>query len=230
MTIKAILFDFDDTLGNREEYSHRTYEQRIDEIMPDGDPWLKETAIQIALVYDQHGDVPKKYVRDRLLDLMNVDLGEDFPKYWPEHQWTNVVLYDDAMPTVTELKKRGYLVGILSNGDSFGQHRKISKCGLDTVMDVITVSGDTDTAKPDPEIFYLTADKLGVKPEECAFVGDMFNRDVYGAHLAGMMPVWIWPHGTRYTRIPEVTVIHRLSELLDLFPGQAAHETGEETY
>jgi FMN phosphatase YigB (HAD superfamily) len=65
----------------------------------------------------------------------------------------------------------------------------------------------------------MTADKLGVKPEECAFVGDMFSRDVYGAHLAGMMPIWIWPHGDRDCRLPEVTQIHRLAELLDLFKG-----------
>ena len=219
MTIKAILFDFDDTLGNREEYSHCTYAQRVEEIMPDADPWLKETVIQMALIYDQHGDVPKEYVRERLIKMQGVDLGEDFPDYWPEHQCENVVLYEDAMPTIEELKRRGYLVGILSNGDSYGQHRKIDKCGLDKVMDAITVSGDTDMYKPDPKIFIMTADKLGVKPEECAFVGDMFSRDVYGAHLAGMMPIWIWPHGDRDCRLPEVTQIHRLAELLDLFKG-----------
>lgn len=220
MTIKAVLFDFDDTLGDREEYSHRTYVERINEVMPDADPWLKETAVQMALIADQHGDVPKEYVRERLLKLLDVDLGEDFDAYWPRHQCEHVVLYDDAVSTIDELKRRGYLVGILTNGDSYGQHRKIDNSGLRDKMDVITVSGDTDTRKPDPEIFVMTAEKLGLKPEECAFVGDMFRNDVYGAHLAGMLPVWIWPHNSRDVRFSDTLQIHRLSELLDLFKGQ----------
>lgn len=219
MTIKAILFDFDDTLGNREEYSHHTYIQRLDEILPDGDPWLKEVAVQNALIYDQHGEAPKSYVRDMILNGMGIDLGEHFTEYWAEHQCENAVLYDDAMPTLEELKKRGYLLGVLTNGVSYSQHRKVEKCGLVPLMDAVVVSGDTDTKKPDPKIFRMTAEKLGVKPEECAFVGDMYSRDIYGAHLAGMKPVWIWPHGDRYTAMPEVTRIFHLSDLLDLYPG-----------
>ena len=219
MTIKAILFDFDDTLGNREEYSHRTYIQRINEKAPDADPWLKEIAVQSALIYDQHGEARKSYVREQVLAKTGIDLGEDFTSYWAHHQCENALLYDDAMPTLRELKNRGYLLGILTNGDSYCQHRKVERCGLEEIMDAITVSGDTDTAKPDPEIFRMTAEKLGVRPEECAFVGDMYSRDIYGAHLAGMEPVWIWPHGTRFTSLDEVTVIRHLSDLTDLYTG-----------
>ena len=216
--IKAILFDFDDTLGNREEYSHRTYVQRMEEVCPDGDPWLKEVAVQSALIYDQHGEAPKTYVRDRVLETTGIDLGEDFTEYWAAHQCENTVLYDDAVPVLKELRNRGYLLGILTNGESYSQHRKVERCGLTELVDAVTVSGDTDTKKPDPKIFHMTAEKLGLKPEECAFVGDMYSRDVYGAHLAGMKPVWIWPHGDRRTDLDEVIRIRSLSELTNLFP------------
>ena len=80
-----------------------------------------------------------------------------------------------------------------------------------------TISGETDTRKPEPEIFYLTAEKLGLHPEECAFVGDMFCNDIYGAHQAGMTPVWIWPHSEHRYADVHVTQIHHLHDLLDLF-------------
>ncbi|MBQ9328213.1 MAG: HAD family hydrolase [Solobacterium sp.] len=215
MTIKAVIFDFDDTLGNREDYSHRTYIQRIEEVMPDADPWLKETVIQMCLIYDQHGDINKHFVRKRLLETMGIDLGEDIQDYWMSHQCENVVLYPEARSTIEELKARGYLVGVLSNGDSYGQHRKLNRSGIEDLLDVLVVSGDTDTKKPDPKIFIETAEKLGVLPEECIYVGDSFRNDIYGSHLAGMTPVWVWPHGDRYTDL-DILRISKLSELLDV--------------
>lgn len=217
MSIKAILFDFDDTLGDRETYTHRTYCGKIDEIMPDAEPWFRESVIQQCLIYDQHGDVPKEYVRDMILEQFGIDLGEDFRLYWRAHQPLNVVLYEDAIGTIAELKKRGYKIGILTNGESQSQRNKVESTGLMEWIDALTISGDTETRKPEPEIFWMTAEKLGLKPEECAFVGDMFRNDIYGAWRAGMMPVWIWPHSERRYAEVDVTRIQHLSELLDIF-------------
>lgn len=226
MTIKAILFDFDDTLGNREEYTHRTYSKRIDEILPDADPWYREQIIQQCLIYDQHGEVRKDYIRGKILEVYGIDLGEAFPAYWADHQWRNAVLYDEAIPVLTELKKRGYKTGVITNGNSFNQHRKVEATGLVQYLDVLVVSGDIDLPKPDPAIFRYGADMLGLKCEECAYVGDMFRNDICGAYGAGMMPVWIWPHNPdRYADVP-VTKIRTLSDLLDLFPG--VEESGEQ--
>ena len=217
MSIKAILFDFDDTLGDRETYTHRTYCGKIDEILPDAEPWYREAVIQQCLIYDQHGDVPKGYIRDMILEKFGIDFGADFPAYWRIHQPMNVVLYEDAIDTILELKKRGYKVGILTNGESDSQRTKVVSTGLIDLIDALTVSGDTNTRKPEPEIFRLTAEKLGLKPEECAFVGDMFRNDVYGAHRAGMLPIWIWPHSERrYAEVDAIRIQH-LSQLLDLF-------------
>ena len=215
--IKAVLFDFDDTLGNREAYSHQTYIQRIEELMPDEDPWLKECAVQLCLIYDQHGDVQKSYVRERLLAETGIDLGEDLKAYWAKHQCENAELYPDALPTLLSLRERGYKTGIITNGESHNQHRKIERCGADKAVDVIVVSGDTPYKKPQKEIFVMAAEQLGLACEECAFVGDMFNNDICGAYRAGMKPIWIWPHGDRYASFADVLQIRHLSDLLGIF-------------
>lgn len=217
MTIKAVLFDFDDTLGNREQYTHKTYCRKVDETAPDLDPWTREMVIQECLIYEQHGNVHKTYVRDRVKERFGIDFGDDFTQYWKDHQWESVVVYDDAKDTLEQLKQRGYRVGIITNGDAFGQRRKVEHSGIMDLLDVLVISGEEHVDKPDPAIFEIAAKRLGLACEECAFVGDMMRNDIYGAHMAGMFPVWIWPHSTdRYCDL-DVTRIYHLSDLLELF-------------
>jgi len=218
MDIKAVIFDFDDTLGFRERYTYLTYCQKLDEVCPGLDPWKREMYLQYLMVIDQHGEVERTYIRDRFLDKLGIDLGEDFQEYWHTRQCDNVVLYDDAMETVLELKKRGYLIGILTNGSSYGQRSKVVNSGLIDCIDGLLISGETNCQKPDPEIFRQIAAQMNVKPEECAYVGDMFRNDMYGAHEAGMRPIWCWPHGYRDVSV-DITRIRCLKDLLDLFPG-----------
>ncbi len=129
------------------------------------------------------------------------------------------MLYDDAIPVIEELKKRGYRIGIITNGNARGQRPKIEKSGVFPYLDVLVISGDADVKKPDPRIFKLAADQLGLAVQECAFVGDMMRNDVYGAYRAGMVPIWIWPHNRdRYSEV-KVARIETLTDLLSLFAG-----------
>ena len=225
MSIQAVIFDFDDTLGNRERYSYITFSEVLDGVCPDLDPWKREMILQQMMIYDQHGEVNRSYVRNIILEKFGIDLGENLHDYWMKNQWRHSMLYEDAWTVLEELKRRGYKLGILTNGSAFGQWGKIRKNGLEDVMDAIVVSGDTDCAKPDPEIFRMIAGKLGLAEKECAYVGDMFRNDIYGAHLAGMFPIWFWPHGTRDVSV-EVTRIGSLTDLLDLFPNRKGENEG----
>lgn len=79
-----------------------------------------------------------------------------------------------------------YQVGMLSNvrarkslDDRFGPGE------LDELFDVIVSSGDIGFEKPDPEIYTMTATKLGVNPEECLFVDDI-PRFCTAAESVGM--------------------------------------------
>ena len=59
------------------------------------------------------------------------------------------------------------------------------------------------------------ADKLGVKCEECVFVGDVFSSDIIGAIRANMVPIWLetcYEKPSQYTGIR----IERLEQLLDV--------------
>lgn len=58
----------------------------------------------------------------------------------------------------------------------------------DDLFDVVVISGRVGMRKPEPEIFALTADRLGVAPEQCVMVDDL-ERNVRAAADAGMTAV-----------------------------------------
>jgi epoxide hydrolase-like predicted phosphatase len=72
------------------------------------------------------------------------------------------------------------------------------------LFDAVVISGEIGIHKPQPEIFLLAAERLGVDPEACVFVDDL-RENVAGAEAVGMTAV--------LHRDPEATVA-RLEELL----------------
>ncbi len=216
MTIKAIFFDFDYTLGCRDKYAYELYRQLVIDNSDISDDVEREAVIQDCMIWDQKGNVNKTYVADMVFNTYGIRFPDDFDAWWDRHLPEYSLPYDDAEKTLTELRRRGYRIGMLSNGVSEGQRRKLEKAGLADYVDVSVVSGDIGVKKPGVELFEHAARLIGVRPEEAAMVGDIFARDVLGAYRSGMMPIWFavepfMPCGAG------ITVIRSLSELLDIF-------------
>jgi putative hydrolase of the HAD superfamily len=59
---------------------------------------------------------------------------------------------------------------------------------LDELFDAVVISGDVGMHKPQPEIFELGAERVGVPPEECVFVDDL-RENCAGAEAVGMTAI-----------------------------------------
>ncbi len=100
-----------------------------------------------------------------------------------------LALFPETVDVLGEL--RGHVkLGLLTNGPSSLQWAKIRHLGIEDLFDEVVVSGDHGLVKPDPEIFYLTLEKLGSTPEESIYVGNSHKYDVQGAKNAGLPVVW----------------------------------------
>lgn len=79
----------------------------------------------------------------------------------------------------------GIRVGLLSNswGTAIYPRERLAAC-----FDAQVISGEVGLRKPDPAIYELAADRLGVPPERCAFVDDL-DRNVQVAEELGMFGV-----------------------------------------
>jgi len=118
--------------------------------------------------------------------------------------------YDDVIPAFVRLRERGLSLGIISNWDSRLRGIVVG-LGLGEYVDAVVCSADVGLHKPDPRIFELACEQLGVDPAEAAHVGDHHYADVVGARAVGMTPVLIDRHGAEPR--PFVRFIRSLDEL-----------------
>lgn len=85
-------------------------------------------------------------------------------------------------------------IGIVSNNVRDEQDAKLRCCGFEPYVDALIVSGEVGMSKPDPEIFRIALQRLGVSAGEAVMVGDSWTADVEGARAAGIRAIWFnWP-------------------------------------
>jgi putative hydrolase of the HAD superfamily len=126
--------------------------------------------------------------------------------------------FDDVGPTLPLL--RGFRLGVITNGDGEQQRAKLTALGLGSTFEAVVCSGDVGFAKPDRRIFEAAADRLGLAPDHCLFVGDRRDSDALAALGAGMSAVWLnrKGHPSPDDRVPEIDTLHRLPTLLTAPP------------
>ena len=99
---------------------------------------------------------------------------------------------EGARDLVSTIKER-VRVGVISNNLIEETREKLVFCELAPLVDTVVVSGDEGISKPDPRIFAIALDRLGVAREEAVMFGDSWAADIIGAARAGIRPVWFNP-------------------------------------
>lgn len=90
----------------------------------------------------------------------------------------------DMYALLLRARTRGVRTALLSN--SWGNDYPREE--FDALFDVTVISGEVGLRKPDPDIYLLTAARLGLAPQECVFVDDL-GPNVRAAVAVGMVGV-----------------------------------------
>ena len=88
------------------------------------------------------------------------------------------------------MRKDGYRIAMIANGDSAGARNIIAACGLEDYFDVVVISEEVGIEKPDKRVFQVALDKLGVEAENTVMVGNRIDADIVGGNRVGMKSVW----------------------------------------
>jgi len=91
----------------------------------------------------------------------------------------------EMIDLVARARAAGIRLAILSNSLGRGDHDLYADYGLDGLFDAVVISDRVGLRKPGPEIYTLTAAKLGLPPSECLFVDDT-ERNLPPARDLGM--------------------------------------------
>lgn len=132
-------------------------------------------------------------------------------------------LLPGALELVGWFRDRGVKVGILSNGFTEVQHRKLEVCGLAPLIDIMVLSDDIGINKPDRRIFDHAMQTAGYSsPERMLMIGDNATTDIAGAVAAGWQAILfdsslplLSTRAVGYTMVSDLAVI---PSLLDCGP------------
>jgi putative hydrolase of the HAD superfamily len=92
---------------------------------------------------------------------------------------------EEMLSAVRELRRRGVHTGLISNSWSLDHYdRRLLK----ELFEVVVILGEVHLHKPQPEIYLLAAERLGVEPRACLFVDDL-RENCEGAEAVGMTAI-----------------------------------------
>ena len=93
---------------------------------------------------------------------------------------------------LAQLRQRGWLVVVVTNGAGDIQRAKLAHTGIDRVVDAVCISEEVGVRKPDVRIFGEAARLAGVTgPVNGWMVGDSAQNDIDGGRAAGLRTIWI---------------------------------------
>ncbi len=99
--------------------------------------------------------------------------------------------YDDTVETLTKIKERFPVVGLVSN-TIFPEETHINelkKFGINSFLDFKIFSSTFGLRKPHADIFYHAANMAGYAPAECVYIGDRYKEDIVGPKNIGMAAI-----------------------------------------
>jgi len=145
------------------------------------------------------------------------------------------VVVENGKEVVVELHRRGYTLGIISN---LITSREIpdwmDEDGFTPYIKAVVLSSVLGKRKPDPAVFLEAARQAGVEAVRCVYVGDNPKRDVIGARQAGFGAVVLIIDPPKLDEKPITDenrpdlIIHKFSELLDIFPERIPDSQGSQ--
>jgi 2-haloacid dehalogenase len=111
----------------------------------------------------------------------------------------------DAFPEVPEALARvraaGLATAILSNGTPAMLAAAVDAAGLGNRFDAVLSVEEVGAFKPDPRVYQLAVDRLGIRARAIAFVSSN-GWDAYAASAFGMQVVWCNRYDQRRERLP----------------------------
>lgn len=178
--VKVVVFDLDDTLISEKEYIRSGY-------------------LHVAGIIEDRFAMDKKQVFDELMSLFNVSPLNVFNRLYVKYQieyskemildlvkeyrghFPDIQFYDDVLPCLSELRRSGIKVGIITDGYAIAQRQKLKAIQADEYFDEIIVTDELGREywKPHPKAFELMKEKFRVNFDEMIYVGDNPEKDFY---------------------------------------------------
>ncbi|MES4889004.1 HAD family hydrolase [Streptomyces sp. NPDC096012] len=226
MTIRAVVWDVDDTLFDYTTADREGMRAHLAiEGLLAGHASPEEALVRWREVTHRNwarfsaGEVSfEGQRRDRVRMFLDTALSDAEADAWFQryvgHYEAAWSLFPDVLPALRALAA-SHRHAVLSNSSLAVQDRKLRVLGLSDHFETVLCAAELGVSKPEPGAFLAACEALGLPPHEVAYVGDHPEIDGRGAAEAGLLSVWI-DRGAAYARAAGEVVAHRISTLAEL--------------
>lgn len=220
--IKGVVFDLDHTLFDRYATLTATVPYFYEKLKDKMAPGLGMEDLLVNLIYADKKMI--SYGWKRVAEYLN-EIGF-FTTPVTGDEITETVHYafaQDAIPfdftydVLYKLRSLGYKVGLITNGPSELQRKKLELLEIADCFDEIVISGEVGVSKPNTGGFDIMAQRLGIPANELLYVGDNPINDVDASRRAGYIPVWVRAYPWHCPEIEKCELqIDDVSQIFDL--------------
>lgn len=207
---KAVIFDYDFTLGDSACGIKLSCNYALEKLgfMEKTDNEIRRT-IGMSL----------KDVFRTLTGSYDEDAAERFAALFRESadkvMTDSAVMYEDALPTLSELRRLGFKTGIVTSKFHYRIDEILRKFNAESLIDVIVGGDDVTREKPDPEGLVKAVEALGTHKREVLYVGDCLV-DAKAAQSAGVDFAAVLTGTTNdFSEYNNVFIGNNLREVLD---------------
>ncbi len=183
---RAVFFDLDGTLSDRNAAIRHWLARHVERF------GLPAAYGPRFLELDDFGYRPKSEVMPQLVQELGLPHDPaDLLAVFSTRAFAAPVPMLHAYAVLDELRSRGVKLGIVTNGWVEAQTQTLRGLDLPRRVDDVVISRAVGLSKPDPRIYRLALERLGVEASACWFVGDSPRNDVWGAQQVGMKAAFL---------------------------------------
>ena len=187
MEFKAILFDLDGVICSTDEYHYRAWKVLADKLNAPFDRTINNRLRGVSRMASLE-IILETYTGPELSEEEKVALATEKNEIYRESlkEMSPVDLSDEVRETLDALRAKGLKLAIGSS--SKNTPFILKQIGLEGYFDAVSDGNNISRSKPDPEVFLLAADKLGVSPAKSLVVEDA-DAGIEAAKAGGFSPV-----------------------------------------
>lgn len=186
--IRAIIFDIDNTLVDFMEMKEKSLGPAVEAMIKKGLNLSKEESLKrIYEIYSKYGMEYKLIFQEFLKQAGQYDyriLAAGIIAYRDRRE---VKPYENMPGILSDLKKQGYKLAIVSDAPSLKAWLRLTYMGIEDMFDVVVAFDDTKLEKPAKLPFEKALAELGVHRDEVLMIGDMPHKDMEGARRMGFV-------------------------------------------
>ena len=229
----AILFDMDDTIIDTYSASVMAWKAAAEIIASKHNRNAQETFNACWRADRQFFEDPEKedwgrlnqveareYVVRQALDQLgwnDVEVSNWIGSFVIQKRVSLLEPFPNAISTLIELRKRGIVLALVTNGEATQQRAKINKNNITTYFDTILIEGEFGIGKPSAKVFKHVLETIGETAEDCWMVGDDLSKDIAGGHKSGLKTIWVDARKTglpKHINIKPDKIINSISEII----------------